>query len=168
MWACPVRELEVANYASIVPSGPNAGLATRNSLQARSEPIERIVLRSSSFVSASSEIPSGNVPLPFRIVFSDDWEGYRTRRRSVKGTKPRNDFPLRRSSMKFVGVFAPLSGGVVFSTDEGVICDAFGVLLASLEDEDSAGVSDSIVDVEWGGDGVRGGLQIKVSVMNMV
>jgi hypothetical protein len=64
-------------------------------------------------------------------------------------------------------VFVPLSGGVVISTDidKGVMWDAFGVLLASLEDEDSSTVSDSVID--GGGDGdFRGNLQIKLSIRN--
>ena len=45
--------------------------------------------------------------------------------------------------------------------DNGVVCDAFGVLLASLENNDSATVSDSVLD--GAGDGVfRGTLQIKI------
>jgi hypothetical protein len=50
------------------------------------------------------------------------------------------------------------------------MCDAFGVLLSSVEDEDSlaGGVSDSSV-VDRGGDGMfREGLQTKLSIRNIV
>lgn len=49
----------------------------------------------------------------------------------------------------------------MLSIDDGVMCEAFGVLLASLDDKDSATVSDSVLD--GAGDGAfRGSLQIKI------
>lgn len=92
---------------------------------------------------------------------SDDWlvEGYRARRKSVKGTNPRKDFALRDSSDRaaVVGVVAPLAVGVILSGAKWLmgVREALGVCTSFSIGEDSTPSGVSKPGVEETGEYVR-------------